>query len=127
MTRIQTIAVTSSVALLAFVFEMIRRRRLLEKYALLWIFGGTGLVVLSSWPGVLDRVAPLLGIAYPPAALFLGGLFLLLLLVLHFSLAISRLSEQNRALAQWVALGERTAETPGRDRGSSRPGGARSA
>ncbi|MBI5014208.1 MAG: DUF2304 domain-containing protein [Deltaproteobacteria bacterium] len=104
MTRIQIIAVAASVSLLLFVIDMIRRRKLLEKYALLWILGGAGLLVLSAWPGVLDRVAPIVGISYPPAVLFLGGLFLLILLVLHFSLAVSKLSEQNRTLAQRFAL-----------------------
>ena len=104
MTRIQILAVSFSLALLAFVVDMIRRRRLLERYSLPWLLTVGVLVILSAWPRLLDRVAPLLGIAYPPAVLFLGGLFLLVLLCLHFSLAISRLSERNRVLAQRLAL-----------------------
>ncbi len=104
MIRIQIVSLALSLCLLLFVVEMVRRQRLLERYSLLWIAGSTALLLLSSSPRTLDRVAPLLGISYPPAALFLGGLFLLALLALHFSLVISKLTEQNRILAQRLAL-----------------------
>lgn len=104
MIRIQLFSFLASMALLVFIVEMVRRKRLKEQYSLLWIFGAIGLVLLSAWPGLLDKLAPLCGIAYPPAVLFLGGLFLLVLLSLHFSMVISRLSEQNRILAQKLAV-----------------------
>lgn len=103
MIRLQVLSLTLSLGLAAFVVEMVRRRRLLERYSLLWLLGAGVLVLFSSSPGLMDRVAPLLGVSYPPAVLFLGGLFLLVLLCLHFSLAISRLTEQNRVLAQQLA------------------------
>lgn len=106
MIRIQLVSLVLSGALLLFVVEMVRRGRLLEQYSLLWILGALSLVVLSASPRLLDRVAPLLGIAYAPAALFLGGIFLLVLLALHFSLVVSKLTEQNRILAQKLALRE---------------------
>jgi len=103
MIRIQALSISISISLLIFIVEMVRRKRLKEQYSLLWIFGVIGLVSLSTWPGLLDKVAPILGIAYPPAVLFLGGVFLMLILSLHFSLAISRLSDENRILAQKLA------------------------
>ena len=110
MARAQIPALVVSLCLLPFVLERVRRKRLQEQYSLLWIAGSLGLLVLSAWPGLLDRTAPVLGIAYPPAALFLGGLFLLVLLCLHFSLAISKLARQNRILAQ--KLGRMEADKP---------------
>lgn len=119
MMRVQMLALASSLVLLLFVVEMVRRKRLLERYSLLWLAGGLVLVVLSASPRLLDRLAPFLGFAYPPAALFLGGFFLLVLLSLHFSLAISKLSDRNRILAQRVALLEEKLE---RERQSSERG-----
>lgn len=103
MNRVQVVGLLLALTLLGYVFEAVRRRALLERYSLLWIFGCLCLVVLTSWPGLLDLLAAAVGVYYPPAALFLGGLFLLVLLSLHFSLAISRLTEQNRKLAQRLA------------------------
>ncbi|MBI5014190.1 MAG: DUF2304 domain-containing protein [Deltaproteobacteria bacterium] len=103
MIRIQLLSLVLSLGLLAFVVEMVRREKLLEQYSLLWIFGSVVLLALSASPRLLDRVAPVLGIAYPPAALFLGGIFLLVLLALHFSLVVSKLSKQTRILAQKLA------------------------
>jgi len=103
MTRIQIVSLLASMGLLVFVLEMVRRKKLLEKYSLLWICGAGTLTLFSTWPGLIDRAAPVLGIKYPPAVLFLGGLFLLSVLALHFSLVISKLTEQNRVLAQRLA------------------------
>jgi len=116
-TRIQILSLVVSLGLLLFVVEMVRRKRLLEQYSLVWIAGSLGLLILSAWPGLLDRTAPLLGIAYAPAALFLGGLFLLVVLALHFSLVVSKLSRQSRILAQKLAR----LESEGRSGGTDAP------
>jgi hypothetical protein len=104
MGTIQTIAIIGSVGLLLVVLELVRRRRFLERYALTWLAAGLLLLVLAIWRGALEALADLLGIAYPPNALFLIGLGFMLLLLLNFSLAVSRLTDQAKVLAQRLAL-----------------------
>ena len=61
---------------------------------------------LSIWKGFLEEIANVVGIAYPPNALFLVAFGFVLILLLHFSLAVSRLSDQSKVLAQRLALVE---------------------
>ena len=89
--------------LLAIVFELLRRRRLIERYALIWLGSSLVLLCLAIWKGLLDRVAEAMGIATPVNALFMIAFGFVLLLLLHFSLAISRLSNETKVLAQVVA------------------------
>lgn len=101
--RIQAIAVVVTALLLFLVFELVRRRRLLERYALLWLLSAVVLLVLASWSGLLAKVASLVGIATPSNALFVVGFAFVLTLLLHFSLAVSRLTDETKILAQQVA------------------------
>lgn len=99
----QRIAVVATLLFLALVIELVRRRRLVERYALLWISAALVLVVLAVWNGALNWIADRLGILSPPNALFLIGVGALFVLALHFSVAFSRLSEETKILAQEVA------------------------
>jgi hypothetical protein len=101
--KLQALAIAVSVALALTVFELVRRRRLVERYALIWLTSTAILLVLAVWRGGLEQLADLLGIAYPPNALFLAAGGFVLLTLLHFSVAISRLSEETKVLAQEVA------------------------
>jgi hypothetical protein len=101
--KLQLLAIFASGVLLAIVFELLRRRRLIERYALIWLGSAVVLLGLAVWKGLLDRLADLMGIAYPPNALFMIAFGFVLLLLLHFSLAISRLSNETKVLAQVVA------------------------
>jgi len=99
----QRIAVVVTLLFLILVIELVRQRRLVERYALLWITAALILVVLAVWDGALDWIAGRLGILSPPNALFLIGVGALFVLALHFSVAFSRLSEETKILAQEVA------------------------
>jgi hypothetical protein len=99
----QIIAVVGTIFFLALVIELVRRRRLVERYALLWISAAIILVVLAVWEGALEAIADAFGILSPPNALFLLGLGAVFILALHFSVAFSRLSEETKILAQEVA------------------------
>jgi hypothetical protein len=101
--RAQWVAVIGTLLFLALVIELVRRRRLVERYALLWISAALILVVLAVWSGALQWLADALGILSPPNALFLIGVGALFVLALHFSVAFSRLSEETKILAQEVA------------------------
>jgi hypothetical protein len=103
--KVSLAATLASLILMFVVFELIRSRRLRERYALLWLMTGVVLVVLSAWRGGLNTIAGWLGVrGYPPAVLFAVGLLFVIVVLLHYSTVISRLSDQNVILAQRLAL-----------------------
>ena len=102
--RIQIVTILVAVLLLVGVIELVRRRRLLERYALLWLLSSLVLLGLAIWRGALDKIAGQLGVAYPPNALFIVAFGFVLWMLLHFSVAVSRLSDQSKILAQRLAL-----------------------
>ena len=102
--RIQLVAILGAGALLMVVLEMVRRRRLMERYALLWLLSAVVLLALASWSGALAKLSHLIGVIYPPNALFFIAFAFVLILLLHFSAAVSRLSDQTKVLAQRLAL-----------------------
>jgi hypothetical protein len=113
--RLQLLAILVTAGLFVLVFELVRRRRLLERYALLWLFASITLLGLSIWRGLLEDLATAVGIFYAPSALFAVAFGFVLILLLHFSLVISRLAEQTKVLAQRIGmLQHEVAELQGR-------------
>lgn len=102
--RIQVISILGSVVILAVVFGLIRQRKLREEYALMWLGASILLIVVSLWRDLLETVARVAGVAYPPSVLFLAAIVLGFLLAMHFSVSLSRLANQNKRLTQEVAL-----------------------
>jgi hypothetical protein len=95
----------ASLVLLGVIVELIRSHRLRERYALLWLVTGVVLLTLSLWRGGLNTIAGWAGVTgYPPAVLFALGLLFVIVVLLHYSTVISRLSDQNTILAQRIAL-----------------------
>ena len=112
--RISIVAASAAGILLLVIFELMRTRRLQERYALLWLLTGIVLLVLALWRGALGLLADAVGIAYPPSALFVLAAFFILIVLLHYSTVISKLSEQNIKLAQRLALLENELRGNGR-------------
>lgn len=103
--RISIAASIASLLLIVVVLELIRGRRLKERYALLWLVTGIVLLVLSAWRGGLNTMAGWLGVeTYPPAILFAAATLFIMLLLLHYSTVLSELHDQNVVLAQRLAL-----------------------
>jgi hypothetical protein len=102
--RLQIVAITGAVALLLFVLELVRRRALMERYALLWLFSSIVILGLAIWDEALGLMARQLGILSAPNALFFVAVGFILLLLLHFSAAMSRLTDQAKVLAQRHAM-----------------------
>ena len=102
--RMQIVAIVGAVGLLLVVLELVRRRRLMERYALLWLLSALVILGLAIWQDALNVIARNLGIVSAPNALFFVALGFILLLLLHFSAAMSRLTDQSKVLAQKQAL-----------------------
>jgi hypothetical protein len=103
-TRVQIVAIVVTAGLFVLVFELVRKRKLMERYSLLWLLASACLLVLAVWRDLLTTLSHAVGIYYPPAALFGVAFAFVLVLLLHFSLVNSRLAEQSKLLAQRVGL-----------------------
>jgi hypothetical protein len=86
------------------IFELVRRKRMMERYALLWLLAGSTVLILGVWKGLLTGLAHAAGIYYAPSALFAVAFLFVLVLLVHFSITVSRLTDQNKTLAQKLAL-----------------------
>ncbi len=103
--RISIAASIASILLILVVLELIRGRRLKERYALLWLVTGVVLLVLSLWRGGLNTIAGWLGVSgYPPAILFAAAILFVIIVLLHYSTVLSRLEDEKTVLAQDLAL-----------------------
>jgi hypothetical protein len=104
--RVQIVSIAFALLVLFGVFELVRQRRLRERYALVWMAAALVLLVLAIWKHLLSVLSQAVGIATPSNALFVVAFGFVLLLLLHFSVSVSRLSDQTRVLAQRLALTE---------------------
>ncbi|MDP6792624.1 MAG: DUF2304 domain-containing protein [Anaerolineales bacterium] len=102
--RLTLFVSVAAFGLLLLVLEMVRRRALAEKYSLLWLLMAGAILMLAVARPALDRIAPMLGIYYAPSALFVVGFVGLLVILLYFSAVITRLTRQNRIVAQQIGI-----------------------
>jgi hypothetical protein len=100
--RLTLISVIAALAALVLVFELLRRRKLREKYAAIWIVIAVGTVVVAAFPQLLRDVADLVGIQTPSNLLFFGSLIVLFAVSLQLSREVGLLEEQSRRLAEEV-------------------------
>jgi hypothetical protein len=98
------IALVGTALILAGIVELLRRRQLKEKYAVLWLVVGIVLVVFTAFPALLARLASGLGVAVPTNLLFFVAIMFLVGVVLHLSWEVSRLENETRKLAEDVAI-----------------------
>jgi len=123
--RVSVAAAIASVLLILVVLELIRGRRLKERYALLWLVTGVVLLVLAVWRDGLNTIAGWLGVSgYPPAILFAAAILFVIVVLLHYSTVLSKLDDENTLLAQELAiLRQRVDELAARDEGETGAGG----
>jgi hypothetical protein len=99
-TRAQIIAVAVTLGIFLLILDLVRRRRLAERYALLWMLAAAALLALSIWTNGLNVIADAMGIAEPANAIFILAFGIVFVLLLHFSVATTRLAEETKILAQ---------------------------
>ena len=102
-TKVQIVALIGTLALFLLVLDLVRRRRLAERYALLWMSASAALLALAIWRGGLDVIADAMGIEEPANAIFILAFAVAFLLLLNFSAVTTRLSEETKILAQETA------------------------
>lgn len=104
MMRIQILAIIFSLLFLFYIGRLIVKGKLREEYAIMWIICTLVLVIFSFWRDGLATVSNLFGVFAPPNMVFIGAIFAILIYLLHLSVVVSKLQEQNKTLAQEIAL-----------------------
>lgn len=104
MSNATVLGAVASVIIIVTLFEMLRRHRLREKYALIWFLIAVGALVASLAPGAVAAVADALGVVLPANLLFFLGSLVLLAMSLQHSYELGRLEERTRTLAEEIAL-----------------------
>jgi len=102
--RVQWIGIIFSLTYIAVILVLIHRKKIKEEYSLLWLFSGLVFLIISIWMKVLHLFSFLIGIAYPPAALFLIMLLAVILILIHYSMVVSKMSDQIKTLVQEQGL-----------------------
>ena len=101
----QSFVIAASILILIMVIALVRSRRLSERLSMFWMtFALLMLAAASFGYPYLIQGATLIGIVYPPSALFLIAILFLLVFTLYLSMGLSSLTEQNKVLAQELAL-----------------------
>lgn len=102
--RNRIVALIIGFALLMLIIELVRRRKLREEYSWLWLLTGGVILVLTFWYDLLKWMTQLIGGVVPSSTLFFFAFLFLIFISLHFSVAISKLTDRNKELAQQYAL-----------------------
>lgn len=103
--KVQIFAILFSLSMFFFIFRLVKNKRIREDYSILWFAMGIFLLYLSIDRYAIDRLGQLFGIAYPPSALTLMTTGFTFLLLIHLTVVVTRLSEQNKELIQDMGLG----------------------
>lgn len=98
------LGIAGSAIILLALFELMRRHRLREKYALIWALVAIAIITVAAVPALLVETSQALGLVVPANLLFFGAAIVILVLTLQHSSELSRLEERTRTLAEEVAL-----------------------
>jgi hypothetical protein len=102
--RVKVVAVLGCFVLFLTLIELVRRHRLKERYSFIWFITATVLMVLTLKRNWLEDLARMIGVYYPPTALFLILVFFMLLILIHFSTVISRLLNDKQVMVQSLGM-----------------------
>lgn len=101
---IHILSVVASIFVIILIVSLIRQRKLREEYSIVWLVGSVVLLVFAVWRDLLDVIADLVGVYYAPAILLLVGIFFAALIFLHFTVVISRQTDEAKTMAQEIAM-----------------------
>ena len=102
--RIKIVTFVICIAMLLLVVDLVRRRKLMEEYSQRWFATGFGILVLMVWFDLLKWVSHFIGAVSNVSTLFLFAFMFLILISLHFSVVISKLTNRLKDLSQQYAI-----------------------
>lgn len=97
-------SIIASIFIILIVFELVRRRKLREEYSWLWLLTSGIIIVLIVWYDLLVLITRLIGAVAPTTTLFIFGLLFLMIISLHYSVKISKLTYQIKEISQQMAI-----------------------
>jgi hypothetical protein len=121
--RIRIVGTFVSIAIMLLIVELVRRRKLREEYSWLWLVTGSLILVLMIWVDLLKWITHMVGALVPSSTVFFLAVLFLMLIGLHFSVMISKLTDRNKELAQRFALLEMEIEEMKNVRAAAASGG----
>lgn len=99
------VGIIGCLLILAGIVELLRRRQLTEKYAILWLVIGLIVLVLTALgPNLLLVLTHALGFAVPANLLFFLAIVFLICVSLHLSWELSRSENETRKIAEELAI-----------------------
>lgn len=104
MTGVTILGVAGSLIILGSLFEMMRRNRLREKYALIWAVVALAIITVAAFPALLIRASEAIGLEVPANLLFFAASMVIMVITLQHSTELGRLEERTRTLAEEIAL-----------------------
>lgn len=104
LSKFQIIALVFSILWIFGIVELVRQRKLIGGYSLVWLFSGLVLIIFALREDLLLQLTHLVGLVYPPSTFFALVLIFLILIILDFSIKLSKLTKQNNQMAQKIAL-----------------------
>src|SRR6201986_4463994 len=104
MARIQIITIIVSLLFLLYIARLIIKGKLREEYSIVWCICTLILVIFSFWRDGLNVMSKLFGVFEAPNLVFTACIFAILVYLLHLSVISSKLHEQNKQMAQEIAL-----------------------
>ena len=97
-------ALGASVLLIIFLVVLLRRRSIKEKYASVWLAVGVVVCIFAAFPGLVSRLAHVVGISIPSNFVFALAILLLLAVTIQLSVEMSTAEEETRTLAEEIAM-----------------------
>ena len=113
--RLSIISIICSLGLLWFIIHNVKKERIKEAYAIIWIIMGLSFLAISIWPRLMGIIAGFVGVYYAPALIILVLTVMIIFILIQFSIVISRQSERIKTLTQEVALLKSEIETKNPD------------
>lgn len=101
---IYKLAILFSVLFVIFIIALVRNNKLQENYSILWIIFSICIVVLSIFPGIINKIADWFGVIYQPSILYLFGFVVLAIYIIHLSIVLTKQNKRIIRLTQEIGI-----------------------
>lgn len=97
-------AIIFSIIFILFILNLVRKNKLDEKYSVLWLFFGIIILLVSIFPGIIEKVASYFDVYYPPALMLLFGFLIIGAYIVHITVTITKQNKMIVKLNQELAI-----------------------
>ena len=97
-------AIVLSIIFIMFILNLVRKNKLDEKYSILWLFFAVILLIVSIFPSIIQKVAEIFDVFYPPTLLLLFAIIILGAYIVHITLVITKQNKMIIKLSQEIAI-----------------------